>query len=108
VVASKKPISISDLLEKQGQRLGALRAGAARASSTLTQVEAALPSELIGTVHAASIDAEGVLTVLVESGAYATRLRYALPELLPKVLDEAGKPAERGRVQVRPKGAVRA
>jgi hypothetical protein len=106
-MASRKPFSISTLLEIGGQRLGALRAGAERARSTLTQVEAALPPELLGKVHAASFDAEGVLTILVDSGAYATRLRYALPEILPKVLNDAGTAASRGKIQVRPRGTGR-
>lgn len=107
-MTSKKPFSISSLLEINGQRLGALRAGAERARSTLSQVDAALPAELADTVHAASFDAEGVLTLVVDSGAFATRLRYALPELLPKVLSDAGTPADRGRIQVRPRAKPRA
>ncbi len=107
-MTSKKPFSISSLLELHGKRLGALRAGAERARSTLSQVDAVLPAELAGTVHAASFDAEGVLTLVVDSGALATRLRYALPELLPKVLSDAGTPADRGRIQVRPRATPRA
>jgi hypothetical protein len=99
----KKPILISKLLELNGQRLGALRAGAERAKDTLEQVKASLPTELAAHVHGASFEPDGRLTMLVESGAFATRLRYALPELLPKVLDADGKPAARGRIQVRPK-----
>ncbi len=103
----KKPLSISELLATQGQRLGALRAGAERAQSTLAQVEGALPPELAGCVHGASFEPDGRLTLLVESGAFATRLRYALPDLLPRILNDQGKPAERGRIQVRPKGTSR-
>jgi Dna[CI] antecedent, DciA len=104
----KKPLSIRDLLGSHGQRLGALRAGAVRAQSTLEQVTAVLPPDLAGCVHGAAFEADGRLTLLVESGAYASRLQYALPELLPKVLNADGQAADRGRVQVRPRGPTRA
>jgi hypothetical protein len=107
-MASKKPFSISALLDMGGQRLGALRAGAERARSTLTQVEAALPADLQGKVHGASFDTEGVLNILVDSGAYATRLRYSLPEILPRVLNDTGQAASRGKVRVRPRDSGRA
>jgi len=107
LMAFKKPFSISTLLAGSGSRIGALKAGAERARSTLAQVEAALPVELAGTVHAASFEAEGLLTMVVGSGAYASRLRYALPEVLPKILDPEGNPATKGRVQVRPRGTER-
>jgi len=71
-------------------------------------VEAALPPDLAGCVHGASFEADGRLTILVESGAFASRLRYALPELLPRILNDEGKPAEKGRIQVRPKATPRA
>lgn len=94
-------------MEIHGQRLGALRAGAECALDTLAQVRAALPAELAEHVHGASFEPDGRLTLLAESGAFATRLRYALPEVLPRVRDAEGKPAVRGRVQVRPKAQIR-
>ncbi len=103
----KKPININKLTTSVGGRIGALQAAAAQAQSTLVQVQAVVPPPLKGAIHAASFEADGMLTLLVDNGSAASRLRYALPDLLPLVRDEAGEPAKKGRVRVRPRPPVR-
>jgi hypothetical protein len=107
-VAFKKPILINNLIASSGGRIGALQAAAAQAQTTLSRVQEALPAAMKDAVHAASFEADGVLTLLVDNGSIASRLRYALPELLPKVLNEAGEAALKGRVRVRPRATGRA
>ena len=77
----KKPILINNLIASSGGRISALQTAAAQAQTTLMQVHEALPAPLKGAVHAASFEADGVLTLLVENGSLASRLRYALPDL---------------------------
>ena len=49
----------------------------------------------------------GVLTVLVDSGAFATRVRYELPSRLVAIEAEAGGgPIRRAQVRVRPPGGA--
>ena len=99
----RKPMSVSELLAKGKTQLHRLQAGAETANRTLVATQHALPGELAAHVFAATLDAEGVLTLLVDSGSWATRLRYALPELtatLAAALD--GAVIARTVIRVRP------
>ncbi len=83
----RKPISISELLTRGHKKLGALQAGATAAQKTLIAVQHSLGPELAPHVFGASLSVEtpATLTLLVESGAYATRVRYALPDALADI-----------------------
>ena len=100
----RKPIPISELLALSKSRLQTLQAGAERANRVLEAVRRALPADLGGHVFGASIGAGGVLTVLVDSGAFATRVRYELPGRLAAIeADAAGGPIGRAHIRVRPR-----
>jgi predicted nucleic acid-binding Zn ribbon protein len=64
----------------------------------------ALPADVSDHVFGATLDADGVLTVLCDSGAFATRLRYLLPELLPGLGAALDTAIGRTQVRVRPRG----
>ena len=97
----RKPISVSELLAQSQSKLKHLKQGADAAGRTLAALQRALPAEQAGHVFGASLDEAGTLTVLVDSGAYATRLRYALPELLAALSGELGVVITRTLVRVR-------
>ena len=100
----RKSRSVSELLAEGKATLERLKSGAEAANRMLVAVQRALPPDVAGHVFGATLDADGVLTVLVDSGAFATRLRFLLPELLPSLgaaLD--GGTIARARVQVRPR-----
>ena len=97
----RKPISVSELLAQGQSKLKRLKQGAEAAGRTLAALQRALPAEQAEHVFGASVDEAGVLTVLVDSGAYATRLRYALPELLTALSGELGVVITRTGVRVR-------
>jgi len=100
----RKPMSVSELLAKGKTQLQRLQAGAETANRTLVATQQALPPELAGHVFGATLDAEGVLTLLVDSGAWATRLRYVLADLTPRLtaaLD--GAVIARTVIRVRPR-----
>jgi predicted nucleic acid-binding Zn ribbon protein len=100
----RKPIPISELLALGRNRLQTLQAGADSANRVLGAVQRALPPDLAAQVFGASVDEAGVLTVLVPSGAYATRLRYALPERLAAIeADVGGGAIRRAQIRVRPR-----
>jgi len=98
----RKPIPISELLALGKTRLQSLRAGAESANRTLAAVQRALPAELGPHIFGASVDDGGVLTLLVDGGAFATRVRYALPAARAAIEAETG-PLTRTQVRVRPR-----
>jgi hypothetical protein len=101
----RKPISISELLGTPAKKLSALQAGAEKAQRIFAATQQALGPELGRHVTAASIGGRtsSVLTVIVDSGTYATHIRYALPEALPRIVAELGVSGiERTQVRVRP------
>ncbi len=103
----RKPIPISELLAQGKTRLQSLQAGAESANRVLGAVRRALPAGLGEHVFGASIGDGGVLTVLVDSGAFATRVRYELPSRLASIeADAGGGPIGRAQVQVRPPGGA--
>ena len=97
----RKPISVSELLAHGKAKLERLREGADAAGRAFAALQQALPPDLAGHVFGASLDEASELTVLTDSGAYATRLRYLLPELLPGLARELGVVITRSVVRVR-------
>jgi hypothetical protein len=103
----RKPIPISELLAQGRNRLQTLQSGADSAQRVLEAVRRALPPELAPHVFGASVDEAGELTVLVASGAFATRVRYALPERIEAIRSEVeGQDIRSTRVRVRPRGGA--
>lgn len=103
----RKPIPISELLAQGRNRLQTLQSGADSALRVLEAVRRALPAELAPHIFGASVDEAGELTVLVTSGAYATRVRYALPDRLAAIrADLEGQEIRGTRVRVRPRGSA--
>ncbi len=97
---SKKPTSVSDLLERGEGLLGRLRAGGREADRTLAALRRLLPPELAGQAWGASVK-DGTLTILVHSAAWGTRIRYQAPRLSGPLAAELGCPIERVKVKVR-------
>ena len=104
---SRKPIAISDLLAQGKTPLDRLRAGAEAAGEALAAVQQALPQELAPHVWAASLEG-AVLTVLVASGAWASRVRYCATDIAAGVAVRLKRPVSRVLVRVRPPGQARA
>ena len=100
----RKTRSVSELLAEGKAALERLRSGSETAGRTLAALQRALPEDVASHVFAASLDGDGVLTVLVDSGAFATRLRYLLPGLTPGLAAALGSPIARASVRVRPRG----
>jgi Dna[CI] antecedent, DciA len=98
----RKPIAVSDLLKEGQATLQRLKAGAEASSQVLAAVRLSLPGELANHVFGAQVT-EGRLTVVVDSGGWATRVRYAATELAPKVGEALGAGITAVRVQVRPR-----
>lgn len=100
----KKPTSISDLLDKSTGLLEQLRRGSAKADRVLQAVREELPDGLGAHVWGAAVR-DGTLTVLVDSAAWATRIRYRAPELKESAARRLGTAIERVLVRARPAGA---
>ena len=100
----RKARSVSELLAEGKATLERLKSGAENANRTLAALQRALHEDVAGHVFGATLEADGALTVLVDSGAFATRLRYLLPELMPALAMalEVGAIA-RTSVRVRPR-----
>ena len=100
----RKPTSISELLAQGKTKLQQLRSGADAAQKTLAAVQQVLPSTVASHVFAASV-VDTTLTVLVDSGAFATRVRYALAERLIELAPALGIEGgiTRTDVRVRPR-----
>ena len=98
---ANKPLSINDLLRGSSAALQGLRGKTEAADAALVAVRQALPADLRGRVWGAALAGEA-LTVLVESPAWASRIRYAVPEAKPRWAAELG-PIGRVVVRVRPK-----
>ncbi len=101
----RKPIPISELLAQGKAKLKALQTGAETANRTLVALQQTLPADAAGHVWGASLDAEGVLTVLTDSGGWATRIRYAVPDFAPRVAKALGQAVGRTVVRVKPRPA---
>jgi hypothetical protein len=100
----RKVRSVSELLAEGKTALERLKSGAEVANRTLAALQRALPPDVAGHVFGATLDPEGVLTVLVDSGAYATRLRFLLPDLVPSLGTALDGVIARTVVRVRPRG----
>jgi Dna[CI] antecedent DciA-like protein len=101
----RKPIAISELLAQGKAKLERLKTGAEAASRTLAAVQRALPPELAAHVWGASLSADGALTVVADSGSWASRVRYVMPELSAAVEAALDRPVARTIVRVRPRAA---
>jgi len=99
----QKPTSVSDLLGKAGGMLERLREGAGAADRVLGAVQDSLPAGLGRQVWGATVR-DGVLTVLVSSAGWATRIRYQAATLQESVTGRLGVKLERTVVKVRPVG----
>ena len=99
----RKPIPISELLTQGKAKLERLKTGAETANRTLVALQQALPADAASHVWGASLDGDGVLTVLTDSGGWATRIRYAVPTLSPRVAATLGQAIERTIVRVKPR-----
>jgi hypothetical protein len=103
----RKTRSVSELLAESKAALERLKSGAQAANRTLVALQRALPEDVAGHVFGATLDPDGVLTVLVDSGAFATRLRFLLPELLASLgTTLAAGAIARTVVRVRPRGSA--
>lgn len=89
---------LKPLFSGLGQGLKDLALGAAAAEELGAAVRAALPEALAGHVVAAVRRGED-LVVIVDSAAWATRVRYAGPRLRER-LREGGRPVN-GKLRVR-------
>jgi hypothetical protein len=99
----RKPIPVSELLAQGKAKLERLKTGAEAANRALVALQQVLPPELVPAVWGATLDPEGVLTVVTDSGSWATRLRYALPALLPTLARNLGQEVGKTIVRVRPR-----
>ena len=98
----RKPIALSELLGKGNPTLERLRQGAQAAESALAAAQQHLPADVAPHVWGASA-AGGVLTLLVDSAGWATRVRYAVPDLKAGLGARLGEPVTKVMVRVRPK-----
>ncbi len=99
----RKPTPISELLAQGKAKLERLKTGAETASRTLAAVHQTLPADAAAHVWGASLAADGVLTVLADSGGWASRVRYAVPALTARVAGELDREILRTVVRVRPR-----
>lgn len=99
----RKPIPISELLAQGKAKLERLKTGAETANRTLVALQQALPADAAGHVWGASLDEDGVLTVLTDSGSWASRIRYAVPDLTATVEAAVGSAVRRTIVRVKPR-----
>ncbi len=103
-----KTRSVSELLAEGKAALERLKAGADAAQAILVALQRALPPEIAAHVFGAVLDDDRVLTVLVDSGAFATRLRYLLAEHGDGLAGRLGvESVARIVVRVRPRAAAR-
>ena len=98
----RKPIPLSELLGKGNPTLERLRAGAEAADRALVAARQCLSADVAGHVWGATA-VGGVLTLLVDSAGWATRVRYAVPELKQGLGDRLGETITKVNVRVRPK-----
>jgi MoxR-like ATPase len=101
----RKPIAISELLAQGKAKLERLKLGAEAASEVLAAVQRALPGDVAAHVWGASLSADAALTVVVDSGSWASRVRYVIPELVSAVESAVGRPVARTSIRVRPRAA---
>jgi len=95
----KKYIKINELLESSSGRLKSLQTRRRERSEVLSQVRAALPPELQGSVVTAGIE-EGRLIVGVSGGVWATRLRYRTNALREHIASTLGQEIHSVRIKV--------
>ncbi len=94
--------SISELLHRDGKRLGALKSRAAERTVVLQHVRSALPPKLQENVVSAGLE-HGRLTIGVAGAVWAARLRYATDGLRTGVSGSLGQPIQSVRIKVVPR-----
>ena len=99
----RKVRSVSELLAEGKAALERLKSGAEAASQTLVALQRILPAELAEHVFSAVLDSDGVLTVVADSAAFATRVRFALGEHGDAIGPALGGTVSRTVVRVRPR-----
>lgn len=97
----QKPRSIKELLGTAGKRLSTLAAQAADRATTRAHVCHALPPEFAAAVISAGLK-DGQLTIGVNGGHWATRLRYLTDTLREHVGAAAGVQIQGVRIRVVP------
>ena len=95
----QNPKSLSELLARGGQRLGALKARSVQRSLILDQVRAALPGRLAQAVVSAGVD-EGRLTIGVVGAHWASRLRYSVEVIRKRISTSTGCEIRGVRIRV--------
>ncbi len=101
-MATKKPIRIGDVIHKPGSGLARLIERAASMADLTQAVISALPDPL-GTHVVAVNHRADTLVVLVDSAAWATRLRYLEGEIRSRLARDQGIGIEKLVVRVAPR-----
>jgi len=99
----RKARSVSELLAEGKAALERLKSGAAAAGEALAALQRTLPADLAAHVFSAVLDSEGQLTVIADSAAFATRIRFELAEREAGLGAALGGPVARVVVRVRPR-----
>jgi len=100
-MAAKKPSSLSEVLSARGPELTALAAEAQRLEALRRRLLRCLPAEAAPHCLGADLK-DGALTLFMDSGAWATTLRYRQPELLAAVHQTLDAPCHTLRCKVLP------
>lgn len=101
-MATKKPIRIADVLQKPGSGLARLARRAASMADLAESLKSALPEPLAR--HVLSVNHRAhTLVVLVDSPAWATRLRYLEGEIRSRLAADQGIGIEKLVVRVAPR-----
>jgi len=101
----RKPIPVSELLAQGKAKLERLRKGSDEAARALLAVQEVLEPDLAEHVWSAALKPDGTLTVVVDGAGWATRLRYAAPDLGARIAAALGHAVGRVIVRVRPRPA---
>ena len=97
----KKPSSLSELLSRHSPELEAITAEAQRLEGLRQRLLRFLPAEAAPHCLGADLK-DGTLTLFLDSGAWATTLRYRQPELLAAMRRNLDAPCHTLRFRVLP------
>lgn len=101
-MSTRKPVSIGQILERLGNSEQQRLARRSQAIGRLEQVlDPLLPAELIGRVRVGNFR-DGLLILYVESAAYASILRFQVPQIKRCLLQDGRIRPERIQVRVLP------
>lgn len=96
----REPRNLSDLLSDPGSALGRLVAGAAKRKSLIMQVKSCLEPALSEHLIGVNVK-DDTLVLLSDSAVWATRLRYAGPELCKQLSEKFELTLQKVHVKVR-------